>query len=150
MAKGYKETKLVWRRVKFLWSSPFFVYFTLVGNCLIVLAALLFHTIEANQNPEVQSFLDSLVWTVGVVTTVGSSPVTPVTQFGKILSIFLMLGGSLFLWSYMGLIVSAIISPELAHIEREVRHIESEVDVLQSKSLSGQNKPGDQKNRDLK
>lgn len=99
---------------------------------MIILGALFFHYLEFGINPELHSLLDSFAWVVGLVTTVGNSPVFPVSIAGKWLSIFLMLGGSLFLWSYMGLIVSALISPELALIEKEVRHLETDMDQLQT------------------
>jgi hypothetical protein len=80
----------------------------------------------------VVQFVDSLSWAVGMVTTVGGGTVYPVTLSGKILGIFMMMGGALFLWSYMALFIGILIEPELSHIQREVDEIQHDFRDLTS------------------
>jgi hypothetical protein len=117
------------RRVGALVRTPLFWLITLWGNFCILAGAALFHWFESGLNPELHDFLDSLSWAVGIVTTVGTS-FGPVTSLGKVLGIGMMMGGALFLWSYMALFVGALVDPELREIEREVAEIQQEVDEV--------------------
>ncbi len=90
-------------------------------------------------NPSIHGFLDSLFWAVGLATTVGSGNIHPITPAGKVLSIFMMMGGALFLWSYMAIFVGALVDPELRRIEREVSEIQHD--------LQGEGKPMNQEKK---
>jgi hypothetical protein len=114
------------KRLVFLLRTPFFWWVTLWGNAWVGFGALAFHRTESGINPSVHSFLDSLSWAVGIVTTVGGG-IYPVTQVGKVLAILMMMGGALFLWSYMALFVGAFVDPELQQIEREVSEIQRDL-----------------------
>ena len=48
---------------------------------------------EAGHNENVKSLWDSFWWTIVTITTVGYGDIYPVTTGGRILAIFLMLGG---------------------------------------------------------
>lgn len=61
------------------------------------------------------------------MTTVGSGNIFPVTFAGKMIGIFMMMGGALFIWSYMALFIGILIEPELRYIEREVSEIQHEM-----------------------
>lgn len=116
--------RAIGRRFYALFKQPFFILFTLWGNGCIFLGASVFYHLESGVNPHIQTFIDSLAWAVGTVTTIGYGGITPVTFAGKILDIFMMMGGSLFLWSYMALFVSALVSPELSTVEHEIKDLE--------------------------
>jgi hypothetical protein len=94
---------------------------TALGNSIILIGALLISFFEK------QSFLDSLAMSAGLVTTVGYSNFTAVTDIGKIITIGLMLIGTLFVWSYMGFLVTGLIAPELNSIEKDVHDVEKEL-----------------------
>ena len=66
-----------------------------------------------------------------MVTTVGSSQIYPMTLGGKVVSIFMMIGGSLFLWSYAGLFAGVLITPEIKFVESGLREIEQDVHQMQ-------------------
>jgi hypothetical protein len=53
---------------------------------------------------------------------------------GKVLGIVLMIGGTVFLWSYMALLVGAIVAPEMNFFEREIKDIESGIEVIKKET----------------
>jgi hypothetical protein len=124
--------KSIRKRLKSLLKVRFFWIITLFGNACLIGGALLFHWLESGANPNVGHFVDSLAWAVGLVTTVGGGNVAPVTLGGKILGIVMMMGGALFLWSYMALFIGILVEPELSHIQREVDEIQHDVRDLTS------------------
>lgn len=69
------------------------IYISIVGGFVLMSAALGFHYMEAGVNPNVHSLWDSFWWTVVTITTVGYGDIYPVTTGGRIIAIFLMLGG---------------------------------------------------------
>ncbi|MDZ4678319.1 MAG: potassium channel family protein [Oligoflexia bacterium] len=126
MKVSFRRTlRAIWRRVYFLIHQPLFWALTVFGHGITLLSSILFYYLEKNYNPEVQSFLDCLSWSTGLMTTIGYGVVVPVTTPGKILSIGMMLIGSLFLWSYMALFVRALLTPDLGHLEKEMDELES-------------------------
>ena len=69
-------------------------------------------------------FVDALYWAVYTVTTVGYGDVPPVTQIGKVLSIFTMIAGSFLFFCFTALFAKVLIADELYDIEKEVHKIE--------------------------
>lgn len=69
------------------------IYISVVAGLVLMSAALGFHYMEAGVNPNVHSLWDSFWWTVVTITTVGYGDIYPVTTGGRIIAIFLMLGG---------------------------------------------------------
>lgn len=72
-------------------------------------------------------FLDCILWSAGTVTTVGYGEMTPHTVMGKLTVLGLMLFGTLFVWSYMAFLVTGLIAPELASLERDVHEFEKDI-----------------------
>ncbi|MFN9066306.1 MAG: ion channel, partial [Bdellovibrionales bacterium] len=93
------------RRIGFLFRTPIFWLLSIGGNLFMLLGAYVLRWLEGEVNPATQSLLDCFNWAVGIVTTVGASPIAPVTTNGKVLMIFMMIGGTVFLWSYMALFI---------------------------------------------
>lgn len=131
--KGWRKLRL---RVTALMREPVFIAFTVVGNLGIVIGAAAFYAAEGAVNPEIHSFLDCLTWSVGLATTVGSY-IVPVTAFGKVLQMALMLWGALFLWTYMGMFASGLTTPELRRLENEIDKMESEFRDFERKLAVG-------------
>lgn len=116
-----------------LLKQPFFWILTLTGNIVIFLGGFLLYLIESPQNNSLQ-FLDALLWSMGIVTTVGYGNFIATTATGKWLILFLMAFGTLFIWSYMAFIVTGLINPELSHLERDVQDLEKEISGLKADS----------------
>lgn len=109
-----------------LLKMPVFWTVTFIGNGFIACGAVGLHYYEQDFQSKPLTVLDSLSWAIGLVTTVGYGDLTPVTSGGKILGIVLMIGGTLFLWSYMGLLVGVLLAPDISLIERELKGIKRE------------------------
>ena len=123
-------------RLATLFKQPMFWFMTLLGNGLVFLGSGFFYFVEHEKNPGAQSFLDCIAWAVGTVTTIGYGDITPQTTVGKILGIFLMMGGTLFLWSYMALLVSALITPDLSFLEKEIKELDEDLSKIRAGTLT--------------
>jgi voltage-gated potassium channel len=95
-----RKTKHIIFSLKFFLSemtilikSPVFILLTILGNSLIGIFCLLFYWLEFSVNPKIHNFMDALWWGFATATTTGYGDITPVTIYGKILSILLMLLG---------------------------------------------------------
>lgn len=69
------------------------IYISMLAGLIITSGALGFHYMEAGVNPNVHGLWDSFWWTIVTITTVGYGDIYPVTTGGRVLAIFLMLGG---------------------------------------------------------
>lgn len=72
--------------------------------------------------------LDTLFWSIATVTTVGYGDASPITTAGKVVGIFMMILGSLFLCSYTALFAGALVTPELLAVETEVNELKAKRD----------------------
>lgn len=75
-------------------------------------------------------FIDCMLWSAGMMTTSGFGDTAPQTLMGKLIILALMLMGTLFVWAYMGFLVTGLIAPELANLERDVHGVEKELREL--------------------
>ena len=117
-------------RLGALLKHPFFWILTISGNAIIVVGAFLLYHFESGGPGAPTDFLDSLLWSTGTVTTIGYGNYTPVTVEGKVTLLILMFAGTLFVWSYMGFLVTGLIAPELTTLERDVHEVEKEIHDL--------------------
>jgi hypothetical protein len=113
-----------YRRIGFLFRTPIFWLLSIGGNLFMFMGAYTLRWLERDVNPATANLLDCFNWAVGIVTTVGASPITPITTSGKVLMIFMMIGGAVFLWSYMALFIGALVGPELKEIESDVNQLQ--------------------------
>lgn len=74
-------------------EQTYLIYICTLASIVIISGALGFHYMEAGVNPNVHSLWDSFWWTIVTITTVGYGDIYPVTTGGRILAMFLMLGG---------------------------------------------------------
>lgn len=126
--KTVKINKFI-ERFTALLKHPFFWILTVGGNSIILVGSLLLYIFEKN-NQSSLSFLDSVLWSTGTVTTIGYGNYHPESILGKVTLLILMLAGTLFVWSYMAFLVTALISPELTSIEKDVHDVEKEIQEL--------------------
>lgn len=96
------------RVLRVVWSRTF-ITLTVVGNGLIGLSGYAFYLLERGANPRVTRFLDAIWWAFATATTTGYGDITPVTDLGKVLSIFLMLAGLALFSMYTALFAEAVL-----------------------------------------
>jgi voltage-gated potassium channel len=110
-------TKRLWKLIQ----QPVFIVLTVIGNGLIVISSLLLYYFEKGINPRIHSLLDAIWWAVATVTTVGYGDVSPITNIGKIIGIFMMIIGTALFWSYTALFAGAILAEEVKEINNTDR-----------------------------
>jgi hypothetical protein len=113
-----------------LFRQPVFWLITLWGHGCILAGTVAIHYFEHGINPKLDSWLDTLFWSIATVTTVGYGDAAPVTGPGKVVGIFMMILGSLFLVSYTALFAGALLSPELQAVEQEVSELEKGFELV--------------------
>lgn len=126
-------SQVIRARLAPLVKMPAFWAVTVIGNGFILCGATGLYYFEKGTQSKPLTELDSLSWAIGLVTTVGYGNLTPVTTEGKILGILLMIGGTLFLWSYMGLLVGVLLAPDISLIEKELKGIKRESSLDEKK-----------------
>lgn len=109
-----------------LFSQPVFIFVTIWGHLCIFLGALAFYYMENPVNAKVPTFLHSYYWAISTATTVGSD-IVPLTDSGRMVAIFMMVSGSLFLWSYTALFAASLVSSDMQRVGRDVEEMESEL-----------------------
>jgi len=67
--------------------------FATVIFAVFFVSAGFFHEVEVTQNPDVDTFRDSLYYMVITLTTVGFGDITPVTNLGRWITIFSIMAG---------------------------------------------------------
>lgn len=133
-----KRNKFIKRVMTFI-NHPLFWYLTIIGNGMILVGSLLLYQFEAESaHNQSLTLIDSLLWSTGIITTVGYADYIPHTLPGKITVLGLMLFGTIFLWSYMAFFVSALLSPALNSLEKEVQEVEKEVSDLKIEEQKNQ------------
>ncbi|MCB0405979.1 MAG: two pore domain potassium channel family protein [Bdellovibrionales bacterium] len=98
--------------------TPLLLFFAAAGNVLLVVCAFLFYGVEHSANPQVKDFFDALWWAFTTVSTVGYGDITPITNEGRVIGIFLMVTGVSFFVGFTGIFVSVISSVAATDIVR--------------------------------
>lgn len=114
-----------------LFRQPIFVFVTLWGHLAILGGALAFYVLERSVVEFPHGFFSAYYWAISTAVTVGSADVQPVTIGGKLTAIFLMVAGSLFLWTYTALFAASLVSPVVRRVRREVAEVEGEMAGLE-------------------
>lgn len=112
--------------------EPVFLGITLLVNGCVLLGAAGFYWLEQDSNAQMASFLDALYWSVSTVTTVGYGDIVAGSTAGKLISIALMMLGTVASVSYTALFVSALVSPELEDVEQRVSKVDLDVRDIES------------------
>lgn len=120
------QWKYLRRRLRALFRNPLFWFLTLGGQIIILTGAALLYWLESSSNGHL-TFLDYILWSAGIVTTVGYGNLEAVTTVGKLAVLGLMLTGSVFIWSYMAFLVTGLMAPELGALEKDLHEVEKEI-----------------------
>lgn len=76
---------------------------------VVISGALGFHYFEADSNPEVHGFLDSIWWSLSSVAGLGAGNIYPTTDAGKFVGMILVIVGMGVVSAFAGLIASFLV-----------------------------------------
>ncbi len=105
LKKSIHFLKLIY---KLLTSVPF-ITLSVLGNIVVFTFAGLIYFIEKEVNPGILTFMDALWWSFQTATTVGFGDISPVTTYGRLVGITLMLVGVAIFSIYTALFARAIL-----------------------------------------
>ncbi|MFZ3228873.1 MAG: potassium channel family protein [Pseudobdellovibrio sp.] len=100
-------------------SRPVFIYLTTLAITAQLFFASIFYWAEGSLNPSLQTFFDSLYFTVTVMTGVGLGDIYPTSVLGKFISMLMMLSGTVIFVCFTGVLAASILQIESEHIEKQ-------------------------------
>lgn len=124
------KIQIPFSKIFFLIINPFFIKLTLVGNSIIFLFSFVFHYLEGDINPKVVNHLDSIWWSFATATTTGYGDITPMTEMGKILGIFLMLIGTGLFATYTAFFAEYFLGKNEIFLEHKIQALNKKIDQL--------------------
>jgi voltage-gated potassium channel len=98
----------------------FLFAFAILGVATL-LGGVSFYLVEARSNPEIESVLDGVWWSLVTITTVGFGDIAPVTGLGRVIGAVLMMGGMFTLALFAGIVGSSLVSGMLSIREEQFR-----------------------------
>jgi voltage-gated potassium channel len=101
-------------------SLLFAVAFGFVVANIVLSATMLFFA-EVEANPNIDTFTDTLWWSIVTISTVGFGDITPQTAGGRIIGAGLMLSGMLFIAMIAGVVSSTLVDQLLPLRNEQVR-----------------------------
>lgn len=130
-----KETRKLFK----VFSHPTFLYLTVMGNALLILATTVVYYLEkGGSNSPIKSYFDSLWWGISTITTVGYGDILPQTFLGRLIGIALMYTGTVLFISFTGVLLATLmkeeVEEEIAPLKKEIR-LEEKEQVLIEKTL---------------
>ena len=100
-----------------VFKIPAFIFLGLSAFTVMVFFSVVIFLIEHTANPKFENFLDATYFTVGTMTSVGIGDLGPITHFGKIVAMMMMmLLGTFIFVSFTGVVASTVLE-----LEREVK-----------------------------
>lgn len=105
LKKSQHFLKLIYRLI----TSVPFLTLSVLGNFVVFSFAAILFSIESGVNPNMKSFMDALWWSFQTATTVGFGDISPVTIWGRVVGIILMLVGVAIFSIYTALFARAIL-----------------------------------------
>jgi voltage-gated potassium channel len=111
-------------------SFPFWMM-TFLCNVVVFISSLIFYGLEKPGNSNVNHYIDAVWWSFSTITTVGYGDITPVSFWGKILGIILMIVGTGLFVSYTALFANAMLGREFTRLGRRVKMIGRNVQGIQ-------------------
>lgn len=102
-------------------KRPVFVYLSTLALTLQLIFAAVFYQIEAGTNEDVKTFFDAFYYSVTVISGVGLGDIIAVTTLGRVVTILMMLSGTVIFVSFTGVLATSILQVESLHLDRKNR-----------------------------
>ena len=126
-----KESGQLWRA----FFHPTFIYLTVAGNVLLILATTAVYFLERNVNPHMTTYFDCLWWGVSTITTIGYGDILPITFAGRVIAMGLMYSGTVLFITFTGVLLTFLtkeeVEKDLTPLEKEIRLEEKETARLE-------------------
>ena len=126
-------SKAIWGMTKI--SRPDFLI--VVSGGLVIISAMVVTTLERSMNPELGSFPDALWWAIVTITTVGYGNQEPVTFFGRIVAVVLMITGVGFFGAIAANLAAFFVKkdegPQIQQIQQDISEINKKLDQISKK-----------------
>jgi voltage-gated potassium channel len=112
-------------------GKPDFLLVYAVG--LVMISATLVTTFEQGHSTALESFPESLLWSLVNITTVGYGDMVPASQIGRVVAVFLMLGGIGIFGAVTANLASVFSSTDdpntklIEELTKEIRELKSEM-----------------------
>lgn len=107
-----------------IFKHPTFIFLTVGGNSLLVLASYVLYLIEKDVNPKIHTFFDALWWGIATITTVAYGDIVPVTTAGRVVGIFLIYTGTVLFVTFTGVVLLLLMKDE---VKTEIRPLKKEI-----------------------
>ena len=126
-------SKAIWGMTKI--SRPDFLI--VVSGGLVIISAMVVTTLERSRNPELGSFPDALWWAIVTITTVGYGNQEPVTFFGRIVAVVLMITGVGFFGAIAANLAAFFVKKDegsqIQQIQHDISEINKKLDQISKK-----------------
>lgn len=100
--------RIIWRLI----TSVPFMTLSFFGNLIVFVFATIIYYIEKDVNPQMTTYIDAVWWSFTTTSTVGYGDIVPVTVWGKLVGVMLMLIGVAIFAIYTALFARTIIDDE--------------------------------------
>ena len=100
-------------------ARPVFIYLVSLSLTLQLFFAAIFFQVESGTNREVATFFDALYFTVTIMTGVGLGDIHPVTVWGKLVSMLMMLSGTVIFVTFTAVLAVFVLEIESEHIKKK-------------------------------
>ncbi len=126
-----------------------FITLLVIFAFMVFFASTVIYLFEgAGENHQIHSFFDAIYWAVITITTVGFGDITPQTNAGRFITIFLIIGGIAII-SFMTSIITTSMTEKLEEVKEQ--HVLNEIAKLKSYVLiCGFGKMGKELARELR
>lgn len=112
------------KKLSVAFLHPTFIFLTITGNTLLILASLAVYYLEKGTNPHIHTYFDSLWWGICTITTVAYGDIVPITTAGRIIGIILIYTGTVLFIAFTGFLLTFLMREE---VEKEMIPFEKEI-----------------------
>ena len=103
-----------------IWSRPAFIFLMFAMFTVTLLGSAAMFACERGLNPKMNTYFDALYFSVTLLSTVGLGDIAPVTHAGKIVSMVLMLTGTMLFVSFTAVVSSVLLELEVEHLQERI------------------------------
>ena len=132
--RAFRSTRILIRFLFLKRAQGAFVVVGLITFLLVIFSSIVALDFEPGApNSNIKTFADAIWWATVTISTVGNSGLYPVTVEGRIVAVFLMIGGLGLLGTFTGFIASYFLGAGQKREEADIEMLVSEIRQLREK-----------------